>query len=169
MLWEFFKLYPTPEAAVKADCRELAQLLNPLGLHEKRAQILIRFSGRYFLLLEAGSQIVPETQLHYCTLVQEISGTHGKNLEFPEKNIPTIFISYFFCCVYEKWFLAESEKIPQSTCVVSSGLVCMTVHQLEIMLKECATCARWNLVYQTRPSLTLQKGSLFWRVRDGLA
>ena len=60
VLWEFFKLYPTPEAAVKADWRELAQLLNPLGLHEKRAQILIRFSGGYFFLLEVGSQIVPE-------------------------------------------------------------------------------------------------------------
>ena len=49
VLWEFFKLYPTPEAAVRADWRELAQLLNPLGLHEKRAQILIRFSGAWVL------------------------------------------------------------------------------------------------------------------------
>lgn len=67
MLWEFFKLYPTPEAAVRADWRELAQLLNPLGLHEKRAQILIRFSGAWVLpppAIDVGSQIVPETFLN---------------------------------------------------------------------------------------------------------
>ena len=49
--------------------------------------------------------------------------------------------------MYEEWFLAASERIPQSARVVSNnldGLVCVTVHQLEIMLKECATCAGWN-------------------------
>jgi len=67
VLWEFFKLYPTPEAAVRADWRELAQLLNPLGLHEKRAQILIRFSGAW--VLDVGSQIVPETFLNTKTYI----------------------------------------------------------------------------------------------------
>ena len=46
MLWEFFRLYPTPELAVKADPRDLASLLNPLGLHEKRAQIIIKCTGK---------------------------------------------------------------------------------------------------------------------------
>ena len=45
VLWDFFKKYPTAESATQADWRELAKLLNPLGLHEKRAQIIIRFSG----------------------------------------------------------------------------------------------------------------------------
>ena len=45
VLWEFFRLYPTPEVAVKADPRDLASMLNPLGLHEKRAQIIIKFTG----------------------------------------------------------------------------------------------------------------------------
>lgn len=45
VLWEFFRLYPAPEVAVKADPRDLASMLNPLGLHEKRAQIIIKFTG----------------------------------------------------------------------------------------------------------------------------
>ena len=65
MLWEFFKLYPTPEAAVRADWRELAQLLNPLGLHEKRAQILIRFSGGYFFLLEKNLEFLVKHRNDY--------------------------------------------------------------------------------------------------------
>ena len=46
MLWDFFKKYPNAESARQADWRELAAMLNPLGLHEKRAQIIIRFSGK---------------------------------------------------------------------------------------------------------------------------
>ena len=34
---------------MKADSGELARLLNPLGLHEKRAGIIIRFSGDWSL------------------------------------------------------------------------------------------------------------------------
>jgi methyl-CpG-binding domain protein 4 len=45
ILWDFFKKYPNAESARQADWRELASMLNPLGLHEKRAQIIIRFSG----------------------------------------------------------------------------------------------------------------------------
>lgn len=45
VLWEFLRLYPSPELAVQADPRDLASLLNPLGLHEKRAQIIIKFTG----------------------------------------------------------------------------------------------------------------------------
>ena len=56
VLWDFFKKYPNAESARQADRRELATMLNPLGLHEKRAQIIIRFSGNnndYFIgLLE---------------------------------------------------------------------------------------------------------------------
>ena len=45
VLWEFFKLYPTADAAKAADVGELAKLLNPLGLHEKRAETIVKFSG----------------------------------------------------------------------------------------------------------------------------
>lgn len=45
VLWDFFKLYPTPEAAIRGDPKEIAKLMNPLGLHEKRAQIIMKFSG----------------------------------------------------------------------------------------------------------------------------
>ena len=46
VLWDFLKKYPNAESARQADRRELATMLNPLGLHEKRAQIIIRFSGK---------------------------------------------------------------------------------------------------------------------------
>ena len=56
IFWEFLRLYPSPELAVQADLRDLASLLNPLGLHEKRAQIIIKFTG----------QIIVEVQcIHY--------------------------------------------------------------------------------------------------------
>ena len=47
ILWEFFKLYPSPEAVRDADWRPIAKMMTPLGLHEKRAQIMIRFSSKW--------------------------------------------------------------------------------------------------------------------------
>lgn len=47
LLWEFLDLYPTPEIARKADWREMSKLIQPLGLSEKRAKIIIRFSEEY--------------------------------------------------------------------------------------------------------------------------
>ncbi len=47
VLWEFLKLYPTPDAAKSADVSALAKLLNPLGLHEKRAETIVKFSGMF--------------------------------------------------------------------------------------------------------------------------
>ena len=46
ILWEFFKLYPTAERAVQAEPRDLASMLNSLGLHAKRAHIILRFTGQ---------------------------------------------------------------------------------------------------------------------------
>ena len=46
IFWEFLRLYPSPELAVQAEPRDLASLLNPLGLHQKRAQIIIKFTGQ---------------------------------------------------------------------------------------------------------------------------
>ena len=47
ILWEFLRLFPTPQQAVHADCKQLAKLFQPLGLHRKRAEGIIRFSGGY--------------------------------------------------------------------------------------------------------------------------
>ena len=46
VLWEFLRQFPTAAAASGADRTALATMLNPLGLHEKRAKIIIRFSGK---------------------------------------------------------------------------------------------------------------------------
>ncbi|XP_018114537.2 methyl-CpG-binding domain protein 4 isoform X1 [Xenopus laevis] len=46
-LWEFLKKYPTPEVARAADWKEIAELLQPLGLYELRAKAIIRFSDEY--------------------------------------------------------------------------------------------------------------------------
>ncbi|XP_023237756.1 methyl-CpG-binding domain protein 4-like, partial [Centruroides sculpturatus] len=47
VLWKFLEHFPTPEDTCKADWKEIAKLLLPLGLHEKRAKIIIRFSDEY--------------------------------------------------------------------------------------------------------------------------
>ena len=47
ILWEFFKLYPSPEVVRDADWSPIAKMMTPLGLHEKRAQIMIRFSSKH--------------------------------------------------------------------------------------------------------------------------
>ena len=46
ILWEFLKLYPSPEAVQDAEWQPIAKMITPLGLHEKRAQIMIRFSSK---------------------------------------------------------------------------------------------------------------------------
>jgi len=44
---EFFKRYPDAHAASKADTAELAVLLKPLGLYNRRAKLIIKFSNAY--------------------------------------------------------------------------------------------------------------------------
>ncbi|XP_042870901.1 neurofilament heavy polypeptide-like isoform X3 [Penaeus japonicus] len=47
VLWDFLERWPTPEDAVKASWEEIAELIQCLGLHEKRAKMIIRFSEEY--------------------------------------------------------------------------------------------------------------------------
>ncbi|KAK2194251.1 hypothetical protein NP493_1g07029 [Ridgeia piscesae] len=47
VLWKFFESWPSAQATAEADWRPIAELLQPLGLHNKRAQILVRFSDEY--------------------------------------------------------------------------------------------------------------------------
>jgi len=47
MIEAFFKRYPTPAAMVAADEEELKQFLRPLGLSNRRAKTLVRFSKEY--------------------------------------------------------------------------------------------------------------------------
>ncbi|XP_072176784.1 uncharacterized protein [Diadema setosum] len=47
VVWEFFKKWDTPEKTREADWKEIADLLQPLGLFEKRAKMLIRFSDEF--------------------------------------------------------------------------------------------------------------------------
>lgn len=47
ILWQFLDLYPTAHAAIEADTEEIAKLLQPLGLHRKRAAIIQKFSEEY--------------------------------------------------------------------------------------------------------------------------
>jgi methyl-CpG-binding domain protein 4 len=46
-MWEFFKRYSSAEMAKQADVQPMADLLQPLGLYKKRAEIIIRFSNEY--------------------------------------------------------------------------------------------------------------------------
>ncbi|XP_067683662.1 uncharacterized protein [Haliotis asinina] len=47
LLWKFFNKWPTADAARKADPDIIARLMQPLGLHEKRAATIIKFSDEY--------------------------------------------------------------------------------------------------------------------------
>ena len=47
VITEFFARFPDAEAASQADPEELAVLLKPLGLYNRRAKLIIRFSNAY--------------------------------------------------------------------------------------------------------------------------
>ncbi|CAI9737241.1 methyl-CpG-binding domain protein 4 isoform X2 [Octopus vulgaris] len=49
LLWKFFDLYPDADTTRKANWQEIARLITPLGLNEKRSKIIIRFSEEYRL------------------------------------------------------------------------------------------------------------------------
>ncbi|XP_075039815.1 methyl-CpG-binding domain protein 4 [Mixophyes fleayi] len=46
-LWEFLEKYPSAEVARAAAWEEMAELLQPLGLHNLRAKTIVRFSDEY--------------------------------------------------------------------------------------------------------------------------
>lgn len=50
MIWDLFRLCPTPEAAVAADVAKIEEIVKPLGLFRKRAVSLQRFSQEYLTL-----------------------------------------------------------------------------------------------------------------------
>ena len=47
VLWQFFDRWPSADVTRGADWVPISELLQPLGLHEKRAQMIIRFSGKH--------------------------------------------------------------------------------------------------------------------------
>jgi len=47
LVWKFLERWPSPESASRADPSEIAQLMNPLGLHETRARRIIKMSSDY--------------------------------------------------------------------------------------------------------------------------
>ncbi|XP_013386004.1 serine/arginine repetitive matrix protein 1 [Lingula anatina] len=47
VLWQFLDKWPSAEAVQHADWEPIAQLLQPLGLHEKRAKTIVKFSEEY--------------------------------------------------------------------------------------------------------------------------
>ncbi|XP_041348410.1 uncharacterized protein LOC121367991 isoform X2 [Gigantopelta aegis] len=47
LLWKFFNRWNTPEAARNASPEAIARLMQPLGLQEKRAETIIKFSDEY--------------------------------------------------------------------------------------------------------------------------
>ena len=74
VLWKFFEKWSSAEITRNADWKEIAELLQPLGLHEKRAKILIRFSGGNFDTIQIGLQSdgkllkLPQSAVHYHKL-----------------------------------------------------------------------------------------------------
>jgi len=50
ILWQFFDRWGSAEVTRTADWRQIAELIHPLGLYEKRAKMLVRFSGIVLLV-----------------------------------------------------------------------------------------------------------------------
>ncbi len=48
ILWKFFERWPDALTTMHADWKEIAALVHPLGFYEKRAKIIIRFSGLFY-------------------------------------------------------------------------------------------------------------------------
>ncbi len=47
VLWRFFDQYSKPEDAIQANVTDIANMFAPLGLQNKRANIIMRFSGMH--------------------------------------------------------------------------------------------------------------------------
>lgn len=47
VIWDFFEKYPDALCAANADSKEMAELLKPLGLYNRRAKTIIRFSREF--------------------------------------------------------------------------------------------------------------------------
>lgn len=47
IMWEFFRRWPTPEAAAKALESDIQELIRPLGLSSRKAHILVRMSREF--------------------------------------------------------------------------------------------------------------------------
>ena len=48
---EFLKRWPDAESALRADVNEIAELMRPIGLNNRRANVIQRFSGENLILL----------------------------------------------------------------------------------------------------------------------
>ena len=46
-MWQFFKKYPTAEKASGANSKEIKEMIQPLGLSERRSRTLIKMSNDY--------------------------------------------------------------------------------------------------------------------------
>jgi methyl-CpG-binding domain protein 4 len=48
-MWKFFKKYPTPKDAARADPKEIEEMIKPLGLSQRRSVTLVKMSNDYLL------------------------------------------------------------------------------------------------------------------------
>ena len=46
-MWKFFDKYPDPPAAARADPSDIQEMIQPLGLSERRSKTLVRMSDDY--------------------------------------------------------------------------------------------------------------------------
>ena len=50
VLWKFFELFPDPNAVLTGNPLDIANLMQPLGLNNKRAGIIHRLSSVYYCI-----------------------------------------------------------------------------------------------------------------------
>lgn len=51
VLREFLVQYDSAKVTINSDQEQIAQLMEPLGLHHKRAQILMQFSSKLYIMV----------------------------------------------------------------------------------------------------------------------
>lgn len=85
LLWRFLNKWPNPDSARRGDAAAMARLLQPLGLHEKRAHTIIRFSSKLLrILLQYVSVIL-------CCLITKKQLGIGKSVGKIAKLPPFLF------------------------------------------------------------------------------
>lgn len=102
--FEFLRRWPNPTSAAKADPEEMALVIQPLGLRNKRAKGIIRFSKEYLCLLETKQQKENENRNEDCeSPAKEATSTSMARQSIIASNLSREDILGLFYCGEYVW------------------------------------------------------------------
>jgi len=94
VLKEFLIQYDSAEVTVNSDEEQISQLMEPLGLHRKRAQILMQFSSElYHRNADNYSMYLQQVLRHICAMLVYIRGRFKGGQEGSRPPPPKYLIS----------------------------------------------------------------------------